>query len=809
MLLRYTIWPIMALLSLFILHLVVVQAKTKLHFKKHNIQLPESDGLDQCRGVYCGNGLECQLSAKGQPECVCMSFCKQHHKPVCGSDGRRYENHCELHRASCIERKHITISHTKDCFYADDMCDKENYAVMKVQVLEHHMEEFSEHHGDTEDNALPQIDKKFAVSMMFGYYDTDNDQYLDSDELDMVANKARLKEISGVCTVLDLLRYDDNDSDKKIGIEEFYTAFDVSVVTLAEQSVYKTMDVVNGDQVSLKCDISSDSDVVITWKRNGVDLAEIPINGMTVNGALLTFSKVSTLHTGKYICSSDRSQVVTQTHLLRVQVPPKVEVCPLWQVALPYSSVSIQCHAFGIPAPQLTWKKNGIDVEPVNSGHITCEANNTGLYISNIQYDDTGSYECVASNNAGSQERIATVFVDDHRRARHHGPLDLYYVFHKYGIKVYDPKTCQISRSVLPTDYIAGEYDTVCKMENCSWSAAVQIDNKFIYATQPREKRVLIVSVITEQVIKVVEVSGTPVDVKYIKALDEVWVILIDSLQGNNSRLIEVITGASEVDQLMTIQTQRKGGHFQTLFLPSDNMILQDEFRYVYQTRKDEMSLMKIDVKSLNTVKDIDLSEYNCYPTSAAFVPNGGNIMIQCTGANSDDKQLILDYLTDTVVPEIEAVKGKLYVSPDTKYIVSVDNNTSNLGVHTVTHSGEIQATFDVQTNVFVHDIVFYPSENGPSYDIYASSYDNKDILFIDLLDGKVEMITDVSKSTSSDQPSWNDDQPFLHSSGQFGQYLLLSAESSLSIIDASMKKLHCEIGDVFQGNVVAWIGSC
>ncbi|KAI4819232.1 hypothetical protein KUCAC02_004488, partial [Chaenocephalus aceratus] len=42
---------------------------------------------------------------------------KPHYKPVCGSDGKLYQNHCELHRASCLQGHRITIMHSEECFY--------------------------------------------------------------------------------------------------------------------------------------------------------------------------------------------------------------------------------------------------------------------------------------------------------------------------------------------------------------------------------------------------------------------------------------------------------------------------------------------------------------------------------------------------------------------------------------------------------------------------------------------------------------------------------------------------------------------
>lgn len=65
--------------------------------------------------------------------------------PVCGSDGRFYENHCELHRAACLLERNIVIVHSKDCFlkgrkippctYASGFGDGSSHArVLNLQV---------------------------------------------------------------------------------------------------------------------------------------------------------------------------------------------------------------------------------------------------------------------------------------------------------------------------------------------------------------------------------------------------------------------------------------------------------------------------------------------------------------------------------------------------------------------------------------------------------------------------------------------------------------------------------------------------
>lgn len=80
--------------------------------------LPDHDRLSaSCGKTLCGRGSRCALSREtGEPECRCLEACKPSYVPVCGSDGRFYENHCELHRAACLLAKKIVIVHSKDCF---------------------------------------------------------------------------------------------------------------------------------------------------------------------------------------------------------------------------------------------------------------------------------------------------------------------------------------------------------------------------------------------------------------------------------------------------------------------------------------------------------------------------------------------------------------------------------------------------------------------------------------------------------------------------------------------------------------------
>ncbi|XP_039519547.1 follistatin-related protein 4-like [Pimephales promelas] len=147
-----------------------------------------------CRRTYCGRGRECVVrNVTGRVECVCQERCHTSFVPVCGSDGRFYENHCELYRTACLQRRRIYVVHSKDCFFRGDTCTMAEYNKLKNMLLD--MQPRTAPSG--EPDAMDQ--RRALVDTMFKYIDRDQDGRLSSEEL---AERNNLKNTNDLLVLL-------------------------------------------------------------------------------------------------------------------------------------------------------------------------------------------------------------------------------------------------------------------------------------------------------------------------------------------------------------------------------------------------------------------------------------------------------------------------------------------------------------------------------------------------------------------------------------------------------------------------------
>jgi len=226
-------------------------------------------GLDGERcgesGDYCRAGRECVLSPQHPAgACVCLRQCPDHWKPVCGSDGKSYDNHCYLHKAACDTGKHISPRHLSNTDNVLSPCfsgDREEVLARQVFI-----EELS-HWGSGEDEKevlkkVPIPDacfendrnrlREFLISwtslsakkqtwytpgMTVGeelwghFYTADIDRDLSVDTVELMKYLNRNKTEAGThedknnkmrqLCLAELIQEGDNDNDDKLDFEEF------------------------------------------------------------------------------------------------------------------------------------------------------------------------------------------------------------------------------------------------------------------------------------------------------------------------------------------------------------------------------------------------------------------------------------------------------------------------------------------------------------------------------------------------------------------------------------------------------------
>ena len=108
--------------------------------------------------------------------------------------------------------------------------------------------------------------------------------------------------------------------------------------------------------------------------------------------------------------------------------------------------------------------------------------------------------------------------------------------------------------------------------------------------------------------------------------------------------------------------------------------------------------------------------------------------------------QLVLDYLTSTIISIKADLVGVPYISPDSRYVITINHRHDSvlLSVQQVTINGLV-FVFDVETTLNISGIRFVKSSISLDYDVYATT-DKAEILFLSLDTGKVETITGVGE---------------------------------------------------------------
>ncbi|CAL8294417.1 unnamed protein product [Lota lota] len=181
-----------------------------------------------------------------------------------------------------------------------------------------------------------------------------------------------------------------------------------------------------GGDLTLTCTANKYLYVALSWHRLSDTLSGQSQQSPALSGSRLTsgeFSHSLTLllsnltagDSGSYGCTARhlitgrRTHLVTQVRVTVLQPPVLLQNLTDYRVNTS-SSVTLSCPAHGVPPPTLTWYKNERTLAQ-GSGIVMIPEGGT-LHIDRITAEDQGLYTCRATNERGSAESSAHIWVN-------------------------------------------------------------------------------------------------------------------------------------------------------------------------------------------------------------------------------------------------------------------------------------------------------------------------------------------------------------------------------------------------------------
>uniref|UniRef100_A0A8C9R6U4 Hemicentin-1 n=1 Tax=Scleropages formosus TaxID=113540 RepID=A0A8C9R6U4_SCLFO len=190
--------------------------------------------------------------------------------------------------------------------------------------------------------------------------------------------------------------------------------------------------VVFGTSLMLECEAEGHPQPSLTWLKDGIAVRSGDAIRILQQGRKLEIPHTTMSDAGRYTCVA--TSIAGEKEIkydVSVLVPPSVEGEneTMENTVIVNSPLELACHASGIPEPLITWLKNG---QPIRQGDaIKIVAKGRKLVIPRARVSDAGHFKCVASNEAGRQEKNFTVVVHVPPLIRSTGPSERSVILHK------------------------------------------------------------------------------------------------------------------------------------------------------------------------------------------------------------------------------------------------------------------------------------------------------------------------------------------------------------------------------------------
>uniref|UniRef100_F6YQM8 Follistatin-related protein 5 n=1 Tax=Ciona intestinalis TaxID=7719 RepID=F6YQM8_CIOIN len=822
-----------------------------------------------CYFKRCYLGQKCEVDQRtGRASCVCKSHCKAIKKPVCGTDGLYYENHCEMHRAACVIGQDIYDARHKDCFYqhaaprrrrrstgrshhhhkkididsppstetpATDLIDDQsggeeirNDETLKETSIQEQSTVAPETQATNiivfgDDGLVPYDDiitndiRGDGVKSIFRFMDIDMDGFVGSDEIYQLS---MLEDLDSVfpppCSLFHLLRYGDLNQDHALDIQELLKLYNVTVLHLPEENRIVNKAAIYGGSVTLQCGIQGDPNPI--WRHYGYDLQAQGEPSVEVDGDQMMITQVTPRHAGNYSCHARKRPDIEQVIRLSVHAAPQVQIYPRSQHVVTGSSLSVLCHVRGVPPPHITWLMNGDELE-MESGRYVIMSNNTELHINAAQESDSAAYSCVATNPAGTNEEIGAVFVEDlvEQSEYANGEIAAFFIFHEHGIVILDPKSCQVLRRIQADETLPGllrQMSLDDGVRHCNWSSAVVVGSRFVYVAQPRENRVVVVDLRLQRVVEVLATDPLPVELHYVRSTDQLFVhCWVDATRDRSN--LQIIYAASVPGMHLAAQIQPlDGGNTLDLsvysFFVAPECPLNTQSRYGYVLHKDQQAIYMLNLATLlydDVV--INLAPQACTPRKLFYQQIGGRLHVTCHAQEGElPRTLTVELLTGKVVNAMEETDYDTeYTSRDGQHVLRVYPHKQQVRVYNVTTTGDLSEAIVLHTNFAVSDAAFEQHHsNLRQTTVYISSAAQAEVMHLDAGTGDVGVIDGLTRPLQVEKFPWSDRSRMLVASSWYDRHVATAGENGVDVINAETKEISCRLHDVTDAMAVTYL---
>ncbi|XP_005375138.1 PREDICTED: hemicentin-1 isoform X1 [Chinchilla lanigera] len=164
--------------------------------------------------------------------------------------------------------------------------------------------------------------------------------------------------------------------------------------------------IIQGNSTSMTCMTDGTPTPSVSWLRDGRPLGLDAHLIVSTQGMVLQLLKAETEDSGRYTCvASNEAGEVSKHFILKVLEPPHIngseETAEISVIV--NNPLELTCMASGIPAPKITWMKDGRPLPQTDQ--VQSLRGNVVLRISSAQVEDTGRYTCLASSPAGDDDK--------------------------------------------------------------------------------------------------------------------------------------------------------------------------------------------------------------------------------------------------------------------------------------------------------------------------------------------------------------------------------------------------------------------